>query len=394
MSDYVIVRINEKLIPEFQINYNANTKIANSRPVSVWSDIVLEHKEKLILIISASIVLTQKIKIPSKNEEIIRQSIPYALEELLANDIDDNHFAYRQMSEQNFLVSVIQTSAMEVIQKELKNNGLDCQQMVSEIFAVPYHLGKISIISLNNYHIIREEYTGTTVRTSMLKAYIASSRIDKQILYAQPELDTSEFPNAEIKKIDTTLLHAMTVTSQDSVNLLQAQFSQKDDKAQTKKPLRKMLILMVMLMVSWLAINIYSLWDISADINELKDRQEKLLLELIPNASETEKRDPYSAILSRLKISQNNKPTNGKGGFIQSLHYIGQTLLDHPTIQVQSLRQRNSKLEVSVRTTDMSKLNAFQSSLEKNVWAMRVKTGTREVSNNGVSSVITMEAMQ
>ncbi len=394
MSEYVIVRINEKLIPELQINYNSHTKLANSRAVSVWSDIVLKPKEKLILTISASIVLTRKVKIPSKNEEIIRQSIPYALEELLANDIDDNHFAYWQLSEQNFLVSVIQKSAMEVIQNELNSNGLDCQQAVSEIFTVPYHLGKISIISLNNYHIVREEYTGTTVRKSMLKAYIESSSLDKQILYVHPELDISECPNAEIKKIDTTLLQAMTVISGDSVNLLQAEFSQKDDKAQAKNPLRKMLALTVVLLVSWLAINIYSLSDISAQINELKDRQEKLLLELIPNASNTEKRDPYSAIQSRLKISQNNEPINGKGGFIQSLHYIGQTLLDHPTIQVQSLRQRNSKLEVSVRTNDMSKLNAFQSSLEKNVLAMRIKTGTREVSNNSVSSVITMEAMQ
>jgi len=99
MSEYVIVRINEKLIPELQINYNANTKIATSREISVWSDINLKNSEELLLIVSASIVFTRQITIPSKNEEIIRQSIPYALEELLATDIDDNHFAYRQLSD-------------------------------------------------------------------------------------------------------------------------------------------------------------------------------------------------------------------------------------------------------------------------------------------------------
>lgn len=394
MSEYVIVRINEKLIPELQINYNANTKIATSREISVWSDINLKNSEELLLIVSASIVFTRQITIPSKNEEIIRQSIPYALEELLATDIDDNHFAYRQLSDQNFLVSVIQKSSMDLIQEQLDIQGLDCQQMVSEIFTVPHHLDKLAIVSHKNYCIVREGHTGTTIHVSMLKTYLESSNVNKQVMYTQLDMDNVEYPNAEIKKIDTRLLQAMTVTSQYSVNLFQAQYSQADEKKQVKSPVKRMLLMTAFLVISWLAINVYGLWDISGKINRLKEQQSELLLGMIPNASETEKRDPYAAIQSRLKVSQNKQSNSSKIGFIQSLHYLGQTLLDYPSIQVNSLRQRGAKLEVSVRAQDMAKLNAFQSSLENNVLAMTVKTGTREVDNDGVRSVITMEAMR
>ncbi len=394
MSDTVIVRINEKLIPELQINYNADTNVANHRDISTWADITVTSQQKLILIVAANMVLSKEVKIPSKNEEIIRQSIPFALEEFLANDIDENHYAYWQLAEHSFLVSVIQKSTIENIQIELNNHGLDCKQMLSELFTVPYHLGKLSMLSFEGYSIIREGHSGTVVANNMLKTYIESSDLEEQICYAEQDIELSEFPNAEIKRINIPLLQAMTVTSQDSVNLFQAQYSQQDERSKSKSPVLKMLGLIVVLVVSWIAINGYKLFDLSNQIDSIKDKQAKLLQTLIPNASETERRDPYSAIQSRLKVSQNNKSTKSDGGFIQSLHYIGRTLLDHPSIQVQSLRQRGGKLEISIRTQDMGKLNAFQSSLKNNVLAMRVKTGTREVNNNGVNSVITMESMQ
>ncbi len=393
MSDTVIVRINEKLIPELQINYNADTNVASYRDISDWSDIAVESQQQLILIVAANLVLSKQVRIPSKNEEIIRQSIPFTLEEFIANDIDKNHYAYRQLSEQNLLVAVIQRSMIEKIQLELKNNGLECKKMLSELFTVPYHLGKLSIVSIKNHYIVRDGHTGTVVSENLLKTYIQSSSTDDQIIYTQQELDQSEFPNAEIKRIDIPMLQAMTVTSQESVNLFQAQYSQQDDKSKSKSPLLKILVLFSVLVVSWLAINGYNLWKISGQINAIKEKQAKLLMELIPNASQTEKKDPYSAIQSRLKISQNSQSNYRNVGFIQSMYYVGQTLLDHPTIQVESLRQREAKLEVSVRAPDTGKLNSFQSSLENNVLAMKVKTGTREVNNNGVNSVITMESL-
>ena len=394
MSDTVIVRINEKLIPELQINYDADTNIAKHRDISSWADITVISPQKLILIVAANLVFSTEVIIPSKNEEIIRQSIPFALEEFLANDIDENHYAYWQLAEHNFLVSVIQKSIIENIQIELNNHGLDCKQMLSELFTVPYHLGKLSILSFEGYSILREGHSGTVVANKMLNTYIKSSDLEEQICYAEQDIKLSEIPNVEMKRIDLPLLQAMTVTSQDSVNLFQSQYSQQDKKSETKSPVLKILGLIVVLVVSWIAINGYNLLDISNQISSIKDKQAKLLQALIPNASETEKRDPYSAIQSRLKQTQSNKSAKSTGGFIQSLHYIGRTLLDHPSIQVQSLRQRGGKLEISIRTQDMGKLNAFQSSLKNNVLAMRVKTGTREVNNNGVNSVITMESMQ
>jgi general secretion pathway protein L len=134
MTEYVIVRINDKLIPEFQIKYNASDITAIKSKVLSWEHIKLQNTQKLILIVSAHLVLTTQVTIPSKNEEVIRQSIPFALEEEIASDVDENHFSYTQLEDQMFLVSVINKKIIEKIQSRLLNNNLVCKEIYSEIF--------------------------------------------------------------------------------------------------------------------------------------------------------------------------------------------------------------------------------------------------------------------
>lgn len=392
MTEYVIVRINEQLIPEFQINYSVNNTLANKRVISSWSDISVKSHETLILIISANMVFSNDVVIPSKNEEIIRQSIPFTLEEMLANEIVDNHYAYKQITENNFCVASINKLVMDKIIAELGNNSLKCKELYSELYSVPNHNAETSALSLDNYFIVRDGDNGTTIKKSMLKNYFESNNTDSQIFYSQKEFNINELPNTKNKIVKTSLLQAKEIIKNGKVNLFQAEYSQNDENHKSINPLKRVTFLGVALIVSWLLINVFNLISISSDINDLKAKQGNLLLELIPNASQTELKDPYSAIQSRLKISK-NQSSNNTIGFIQTLSYLGQTLVQFPSIQVQSLRQRDSKLEVSVRADSTSILNQFQSALENNVLAMSVKTGTREVKNNGVNSVITMEAL-
>lgn len=394
MSDYVIVRINEKLIPEFQINYSATSNIASKSKLLSWADVSVKKTEKLMVMIAGSLVLTTEIKIPSKNDEVIRQSIPFALEELLANEIADNHYAYKQISEQNFLVSIIQSNIVEEINQQLLEVGLKCKALYSEIFSTPHRLELTSIALIDGYAIIRDGIVGTTVSENLIKSYVKNSDCDKQLIYSNKEVGIEPLPNATIKTIDTTLLQAVTLTATDGVNLYQGKYSPSDEGKSQANPWKNIAILGMVLAASWVVINTYQLWTVSSEIDEIKNKQARLLLELIPNASKTERRDPYSAIRSRLKSTQNQQSNNNNASFIQSLAYIGQTLASHPSIQIQSLRQRGTKLEVSLKTQDTGKLNAFQSGLKKNVLAMSVKTGTREVSNDGVSSIITMESLK
>jgi len=393
MSEYVIVRINDKLIPEFQINFAANSKTIEKKSISAWSNIVVEKGETLILILSANIVFTTTVQIPSKSDEIIRKSIPFAIEEDIANEIDDNHYSYLQISEQNFLVSVLNKDIIEKITQALNTNHLNCNQLYSEIFTLPFNKKNTSLLITHDQILTRDNYSGSLVTEKMLPIYLKAASTSSQQFYSQNKIDVSKYPDSHLKIINTDLLQTMTLISESGVNLFQGLYENKEVNKSTKNSLKKTTLLLMFLIASWLIINVYQLVSLSTEIDQLKVKQSNLFLKHVNNASETEKRDPYSAFQSRLKQSQNINNSINKSGFIKSLTYLGMTLAQHPFIKVEGLRQRNDKLEITIHAPSTSALNLFQSNLENNVLSMRVKTGTRESKNDGVNSVITMESL-
>ena len=184
-----------------------------------------------------------------------------------------------------------------------------------------------------------------------------------------------------------------TIKHKKAVNIFQGDYSKsKDNKKRTNKS-KFTVYALAALVLSWLSISSLQLWQSGSEIKDIKNKQLELLSKLIPNASSAEKNDPYAAIQSRLKQTQSIKTTNTSNGFIKALYYLGATLNKHNKIQVQSLRQRDNKLEIKLLAENVSFLNAFQADLAKNALNMRVKTGTRESNKQGILSVITMEKL-
>ncbi len=389
MLDYVIVRINEKLIPELQINYNVNNSSAQSIAVSSWSQIKLESHQELILVLPATLIFSKEVKIPSKNEEVINQSLPFTLEENLSTEISDNHFAYEQSGENLFNVCVVAKEVMKEINLQLENNLLNCKKLYSEIFSLPASSEILSILSINNYFIVNNNNTGTRLSAGLINQYVELSEAKKIHVYTDKPLSlNSEI--IEYKQVDTTSFQSKSLLNNKVVNLFQGTYDKKTDKQNKIKSWKKSLAIVVFLLVSWLVINVFQLWNISQKIDEIKNNQHDLLVKLIPNASPSEMNDPYSAIQSRLKYVETNK-SSSSNGFTQSLLFVGQTLIKHSTIKVVSIRQRDNKIEIKIHAPNVNELNQFQASLETIALARHVKTGTRESTKDGISSVVTME---
>ena len=393
MSEYVIVRINDKLIPEFQIYYNTSDNTVKKSKVLSWDNIKLQNSQKLILIVSANLVLTTKVKIPSKNEEVIRQSIPFALEEELATDIDDNHFSYSPLADQSFIVSIINRRIINQIQTHLLSASLVCKEIYSEIFTVPHHIDKLVICTTDEGYIIRDGLLGITLDDSMLSTFLAHTENKEIILYTNNSNNLAVENRVECNRIDTVQLQAQTLHLKQGVNLFQGEFTQNTDSKKPSNPWKKPIILTALLLFSWLTIHLYEIYNLSTKIESIKSQQKSLLVSSIPNANETELKDPYSAFMSRIKQSQNSQLSSNNQGFIVALSYLGKTLSQIPNIQVQSLRLRDQKLEVKLLAPDVNTLNKFQLNLKNIALSMRIKTGTRDSDQEGVSSIITMEQL-
>ena len=394
MSEFLIVRINEKLIPDFQINYNAKTNTAQKVVVSSWSEIQANKNQQIILIIAAELVFNTHVSIPSKNEEVIRQSIPFAIEEIVASDINENHCAYHLLSENKFMVSVISLENINQIKQLLKIHNLNCEKLYSEIFSIPTFNNQLSILYGNESLLLNEnQHEGTRITIKALPKYLQLCTHKNSIIFSDVAIDLKDYVDAMVKVTDTALLQSQTIVSGSYVNLFQGVYNSANKESDKKNPWKKLLILSAVLILSWLTISLNQIWKLNAAISQIKNQQLAFLQKAIPNANQTQKNAPYAAIQSFLKRKENSKDSNDFSGLMTPLYYLGKTLTAFPDVQVQSLRKRENKLEIKLLAPGVNVLNKFQSNLDKMALSMRVKIGTRDSSKDGIVSIITMEQL-
>lgn len=395
MSEILIVRVNEKLIPDFQIQYKSKNNTAQKAVLKSWSDITQSVNQELVLILAAELVLNTQVNIPSKSDEVIRQSIPFAIEEVLASDVNNNHCAYQNIKENLFLVSVVSHEIMSKIIQLLKNYNLKCDQLYSELFTIPTLTDQLSVLNCGQSLLINENFhKGTRIHKKSFATYLQISKQKKGMIFSDQHFQVAENVNFNVKKTPTAQLQAHTLCTGKYVNLFQGTYQSGDKELKQSNPWKSLLILISVLVVSWLSISFYQLWNLNAEISENKNKQLMFLSEVIPNANQTQRNDPYASIQSFLKRTEQANGTHNSSGLMTPLYYLGKTLNAYPDLQLQSLRKRDNKLEVKLLAPDVTVLNKFQMSLDKNAISMRVRIGTRDSSKNGIVSIITMEQLR
>lgn len=71
-------------------------------------------------------------RLPTRSERRIRESLPYALEEELACDLEENHFAFRKMAGKLVHTAVIRRSVLEDYLQRMRSLGLQPAQLIPE----------------------------------------------------------------------------------------------------------------------------------------------------------------------------------------------------------------------------------------------------------------------
>ncbi|MDM8559571.1 type II secretion system protein GspL [Candidatus Parabeggiatoa sp. HSG14] len=115
-----------------------------------------QHGKPFVLIPSTEVVLTQT-NIPSKQWQRIVQAVPYALEEQLAEDVENLHFALgkRVSSSGNISVAVIDRTLMDGYLQQLRRVEFIPMLLMPNILAVPKPPNGWGILFFNKIVLVR-----------------------------------------------------------------------------------------------------------------------------------------------------------------------------------------------------------------------------------------------
>lgn len=136
----------------------------------------------LVLIPGTEILLTQT-NIPSKQLQKIVQAIPYALEEQLAENVENLHFALgkREPQSGNLAVAVIARSKMDTYLEQLGNTGgIMPRVLMPDILAVPKPADGWGILYLNDIVLVRTDlHAGFAIEPDCLNTALQMALIEE-----------------------------------------------------------------------------------------------------------------------------------------------------------------------------------------------------------------------
>ena len=94
---------------------------------------------RVVIIVSGVEVVLTDVALPNMNRQKLLKAIPFALEEQLANDVEDNHFAVGEHQREDAVnVAIVERKIMDMWLHGLKDVGIQPDVVTTEVLAVPY----------------------------------------------------------------------------------------------------------------------------------------------------------------------------------------------------------------------------------------------------------------
>ena len=238
MVDKIIVRfgeINEWLVcggdVSNQVRQGTLDELAAALKTMNWQG-------EVVVLVPGEQVLLTAAAVPSRQQRQIMQAVPNVVEEQLALDIDDCHFAIGDRNEAGEVsVAVVSLEDMYRWQSTLSDAGVKPTLMYSDTLTGPWTRGISITIDGKRAHFRSGKFAGFTAPSHQI-AFAAELLPDIEIvdLYArQDDLEDLRLQLAQVEAIDGVLLNVHTqerggITLNDAsdieetLNLLQGEF--------------------------------------------------------------------------------------------------------------------------------------------------------------------------
>ncbi len=179
--------------------------------------------ETLVLVPGGLVFLTSA-HIPSRQMRQIKQALPYMVEELIADNIEDVHLAIPKFipsAEDELPVAVVQHHLLIDWLDQLYQHGVKPDVLCPDILAVPWRGNSLSFFALHDRIICRDaEYAGQVLLREQFPAYLQllkQQRVSdelgapaRHIVYCG--VDTSEAGHSVVAAVQTEIDTDATLT--------------------------------------------------------------------------------------------------------------------------------------------------------------------------------------
>jgi len=354
-----------------------------SSPVSSGSISELAEKNNLNNAASISCVLNSDFlhfsyqSIPAKNKQRAMQAIPFALEEQLAEDLEELHFATDNAVNNIYPVAVIQHKQINELLSSLSAFNIKPSALYADIDCLPQTTGSWNIlhtkngISINPFadSVVHCDADSFSLILSRLLQQTANNDLPGNInIWSETEITLPEDTPDEITITQQSFSHSplslflKSLNKRSAVNLLQDRYKVINQNTEWWKPWR---------LAAALAATAFCLQLLSGglSLNRLQTENKQLEHQINKIYKQT---FPRSKRIVNARVQMENKLKKlRKGGGKADFGFTGLLIITSPILQqtadieIQSMDFNNNKLELNVSTNRLANIESLKSRLNQ-----------------------------
>jgi general secretion pathway protein L len=370
------------------LRFNERTPAGQARPGKLSEILTEAASSRLVLILPAASVVLHKVSIVAKSRAQIAAALPYALEDELASDIEQMHFAYRTLDRSgNQLVAVVERDLVQRLHALVTRHHFESVLLLPQILTVPWQPDSWSLFVQREQALLRKDLSDGYAMDVVAMPELLTT--EKELYRQQhdgegaPELNIYNFsPDQEVEGGsllggDSEALAVMARYWLDNpdteINLFQGEY-------QIVRPMRDLLRQWSMAAgIAVIALVIY-LMNVAVD-NYLLARERDGLEASMQSLYETifnEKPAGNPADSMRKKLVSLGSESGDGNNFISVILLSGREFLADSQTSITRLRYTGNDMEVDLETSSIEQLEKLQQKLI----AASVQAQLKAVSND------------
>ncbi len=400
MARYLFIRITETQFTSADIEGAKWVLIDKNDPQNIiekgtlYEPPALGLSDKVIACIPASKLMLTKVSLPNSNINRLRKIVPFTLEELILDDIEDVHIAIGHVEKDKATsVAVIQKLLLSENLSALETLGLNPTVILPDSLCIPFESDTWTIFIEDDIALIRtdrdsgfsctldilklmltqylnEEHVN---QPSSIKSYNVPVEIQQEIMKISFESEV-EFSTFDVSGNTEMLFLEQYLESTPSLNLLQGSYSRRQKMGQQFKPWIPTAGLLAAWLVIVLVIDIVNYSKLSANITALNKQQEKIFKATFPDARKIV--NPRAQMEARLKQLRKKAGKNSSSATTM-ITLVSKILKKYNIVGIKTLRYRDSRLDVDIQLKNLQVLDELKEQLTNNgQWEVEVLSAT------------------
>jgi general secretion pathway protein L len=346
-----------------------------------------------VLVPGADVLLTEP-DVPAKGGAKLQQLVPFALEEHLADDIDDLHFAIGRRAGDSLRtpVAVVARALLDEWLATLRTAGLEPEVVYADSDLLPHNPGQsVALLEEDAVSVRPPGGSPVTLPADALAEglEIAQSGADASagarglILYtgaaewqrhsAQVEAARPRFDGIKVQLLTggPLALFAQQLPGTSAINLLQGSYTTTSTRAIGFKAWR----VAAMLLAGLVALHVVGK---TTELQLLKKRERQVDASIRDTFHQAMPGE-VSALDARHRMEQRLVAARGAGGgLLPALQALAQARDSAPGTSVQALNFHSGSLEMKLSAPDASSLDRLSQSLRSNGWQADLTGGTNQ----------------